>query len=275
MADAAKIPLIGLFTGAQTLSVPLRHWIINVRASYFDETREQVEGLWKTLGYKRIGVIYPDDAFGATVLEGVKTALKAHGAAPAAVASYQRQTSQVGSAIDTVRGADPEAVVVVGPANTVAPILKQAHAKGWKPLFVTVSFVGTDELITEAGADAEGMVITQVVPPYYLTEEKSVALYRRALGKYFPSEQPNFVSLEGFVDAMVMVEGLKRAGKDLTREGLIRAIESIHEHDLGLGPQLKLNYSAKEHKGFDHVIPTVVRGGRAVPFTDWATAAPK
>jgi ABC-type branched-subunit amino acid transport system substrate-binding protein len=163
----------------------------------------------------------------------------------------------------------------VGPANTVAPILKQAHTKGWKPLFLTVSFVGTDELISEAGQDAEGVVITQVVPPYYMTEFKSVALYRRALGKYFSSEQPNFVSLEGFVDAMVLVEGLKRAGKDLTREGLIHAIESIHDHDLGLGPQLKLNYSAKEHKGFDHVLPTVVRGGRAVPFTDWSTAAPK
>jgi branched-chain amino acid transport system substrate-binding protein len=275
LADSAKIPLVGLFTGAQTLYVPLRHWIVNVRASYFDETREQVNGLWKTLGYKKIGVIYPEDAFGTTVLEGVKAALKEHGAEPAIVASYERQTAQVGGAIDTVRAANPDAVVVVGPANTVAPILKQAHAKGWKPLFLTVSFVGTDELISEAGPDAEGVVITQVVPPYYMTEFKSVALYRRALGKYFPSEQPNFVSLEGFVDAMVMVEGLKRAGKDLTREGLIHAIESIHDHDLGLGPQLKLNYSAKEHKGFDHVLPTVVRGGRAVPFTDWATAAPK
>jgi branched-chain amino acid transport system substrate-binding protein len=275
MADSAKIPLVGLFTGAQTLYVPLRHWIVNVRASYFDETREQVDGLWKTLGYKKIGVIYPEDAFGTTVLEGVKAALKERGVEPAAVASYQRQTAQVGGAIDTVRAANPDAVVVVGPANTVAPILKQAHAKGWKPLFLTVSFVGTDELISEAGQDAEGVVITQVVPPYYMTEFKSVALYRRALGKYFSPEQPNFVSLEGFVDAMVLVEGLKRAGKDLTREGLIHAIESIHDHDLGLGPQLKLNYSAKEHKGFDHVLPTVVRGGRAVPFTDWSTAAPK
>jgi len=66
---------------------------------------------------------------------------------------------------------------------------------------------------------------------------------------------------------MVLVEGFKRAGKELTREGLIRGIESIHDEDLGLGPQLKLDYSAKDHKGFDHVIPTVVRGGRAVPFT--------
>src|SRR3989442_10515331 len=177
--------------------------------------------MWGTLGYKKIGVIYPEDAFGAAVLDGVKAALKAHSAEPVATAAYQRQTAQVGGAIDTVRAANPEAVVLVGPSNTVAPILKQSHAKGWKPLFLTVSFVGTDELIHEAGDDAEGMVITQVVPPYYLTDLKTVALYRRSLSKYAPSATPNFVSLEGFVDAMVMVEGLKRAGKDLTREGLI------------------------------------------------------
>jgi ABC-type branched-subunit amino acid transport system substrate-binding protein len=275
MAESSKVPLVGLFTGAQTLYAPLRHWVVNVRASYFDETREQMNGLWGTLGYKKIGVIYPDDPFGAAVLEGVKTGLKAHGAEPIAAASYPRQTSQVGGAIDTVRAANPDAVVVVGPANTVAPILKQAHAKGWKPLFLTVSFVGTDDLIQEAGSDAEGMVVTQVVPPYYLTEYKTVALYRRTLSKYYPSAQPNFVSLEGFVDAMVLVEGLKKAGKELTREGLIRGIESLHEVDMGLGPKLKLNYSAKEHKGFDSVIATVVRGSRAVPFTDWSTAAPK
>jgi branched-chain amino acid transport system substrate-binding protein len=275
MAESGKIPLVGLFTGAQTLYVPLRHWVVNVRASYFDETREQIDGLWGTLGYKKIGVIYPEDPFGATVLEGVKTALKGHGAEPVAAASYQRQTSQVGGAIDSVKAANPEAVVLVGPANTVAPILKQAHAKGWKPLFLTVSFVGTDDLIQEAGSDAESVVVTQVVPPYYLTEYKTVALYRRTLAKYYPSAQPNFVSLEGFVDAMVLVEGLKKARKELTREGLIRGIESLHEVDMGLGPKLTLNYSSKEHKGFDHVIPTVVRGGRAVPFTDWSTAAPK
>jgi branched-chain amino acid transport system substrate-binding protein len=275
MAESSKVPLVGLFTGAQTLYVPLRHWIVNVRASYFDETREQIDGIWSTLGYKKIGVIYPEDAFGTAVLEGVKAALKTHGAEPIGAASYQRQTAQVGGAIDTVRAAKPDAVVLVGPANTVAPILKQAHAKGWKPLFLTVSFVGTDDLISEAGADSDGTVITQVVPPYYLTDHKTVALYRRELTKYFPSAQPNFVSLEGFVDAMVLVEGLKRAGKELTREGLIRGIESIHELDLGLGPELKLNYSSKEHKGFNHVLPTVVRGGRAVPFTDWSTATPK
>jgi branched-chain amino acid transport system substrate-binding protein len=71
------------------------------------------------------------------------------------------------------------------------------------------------------------------------------------------------------------VEGLKRAGKELTREGLIHGLESIHEFDMGLGAQLKLDYGPKDHKGFDHVLPTVIRGGRAVPFTDWATVSAK
>ena len=275
LAESNKVPLIGLFTGAQTIYTPLRHWVMNVRASYGDETQEQIDGLWKTLRYHKIGVIYPDDAFGGAVLLGVQNALQKQSSAPLAAASYVRQTTQVGTAIDKVKAANPEAVVVVGPSNTVAPILKQAHEAGWKPLFVTVSFVGTDDLIQAAGSDAEGMVITQVVPPYYLTDLKTVALYRRTMQKYMPSVRPSFVGLEGFVDAMVMVEGLKKAGKEPTREGLIDAIESLHEVDLGLGPQLKLSYSAKNHKGFDHVIPTVVRGGRAVPFTDWSIVAAK
>jgi len=92
LAESHEIPLVGLFTGAQTLYSPLRRWVINVRASYFDETREQIEGLWNKLHYRRIGVIYPDDPFGSAVLQGVEAALKANGAAPAATASYVRQT---------------------------------------------------------------------------------------------------------------------------------------------------------------------------------------
>jgi ABC-type branched-subunit amino acid transport system substrate-binding protein len=271
MAEEAKIPIVGLFTGAQTLYAPLRRWIINVRASYGEETREQIEGLWTGLGYRKIAIICPNDAFGTTVLEGVKAALQSKGAEPVAVGTYVRQTTEAGVAIHTVRAKNPQAVVIVGPANTVGPIVKKVHSMGWKPQFVTVSFVGTDDLISEAGADAEGMVVTQVVPPYYLTDLKTVALYRKTFAKYEPGQEPGFVSLEGFVDAMVLVEGLKRAGKELSREGLIRGIESIHQMDVGLGQGLFLNYSARDHQGFDAVIPTVIRGGKAVPFTDWKT----
>ena len=84
---------------------------------------------------------------------------------------------------------------------------------------------------------------------------------------------PSFVSLEGFVDAMVLVEGLKRAGKDLTREKLITGIESIHEFNVGMGSKLVLDYSPTDHKGFDSVYPTVVRSGKPTLLTDWSALA--
>ncbi len=270
MAQEEKIPVVGLFTGAQMLYEPLKHEVINVRASYYDETREQVDKLWE-LNIRKIGVIYQDDPFGKAVLEGVKLALQKHGAAPVALGTFTRNTLDIDAGIREVMAAHPQAVVVVGPYAPAAAIVKQAHATGWKPQFLTVSFVGTEEFIKQAGGDAEGTIITQVMPPYDRTDYPTVALYRQCLAKYSPGEPPTFVSLEGFVDAMVVVEGLKRAGKDVTREKFISAIESIHAMNVGLGPRLILNYSATDHKGFDRVYPTIVKNGQPVLLTDWSS----
>jgi len=268
LAEANKIPLIGLFTGAQILYGPFHHYVLNVRASYFDETREQVDGLF-SIGMKKIAVIHPNDAFGTTVLDGVKAAMAKHQATPVATAEYQRNTLLVEKAIAVVKAANPDAVVLVGPYAPVAEIIRSAHARNWSPLFLTVSFVGTDEFIREAGKYAEGTVITQVLPPYYSPGLPTVALYSKAMHKYFSAAKPGFVSLEGFVDAMVIAEGLKRAGRDLTREGLINSLESIRDFDLGMGPKLTLSFSSTNHKGLANVYPTVVRNGVAVPLTDW------
>jgi branched-chain amino acid transport system substrate-binding protein len=270
MAQEAKIPVVGLFTGAQLLYEPLKHYVINVRASYYDETREQVDNLWDANLHK-VGVIYQNDAFGKTVLDGVTLALKKHNSTPAALGTFERNTVDVDAGLNQVMAVRPQAVVVVGPYAPVAAIVRKAHAAGWRPLFLTVSFVGTEEFIKEAGTDAEGTIITQVVPPYDHTDYPTVALYRKDLAKYYPSTPLSFVSFEGFVDAMVLVEGLKRAGEDLTREKFITAIESIHDMNFGLGSLLVLNYSNNDHKGFDRVYPTVVRNGQPVPLTDWST----
>jgi ABC-type branched-subunit amino acid transport system substrate-binding protein len=269
MAETEKIPVVGLFTGAQLLYEPLKHYIINVRASYFDETRDQVDNLWQARGIHKIGVIYQDDAFGAAVLEGVQNALARHQAKPVALGSFPRNTVEVEQGLKTVRAANPEAVVLVGPYAPVAAILKKAQAAGWKPLFLTVSFVGTEALIRMAGNDAEGVIITQVVPPYDRVDLPTIRLYRDALEKYMGGAPPSFVSLEGFVDAMIVTEGLRRAGKDLTRERFISGMESIHDQDVGLGPKFLVNYGPKRHKGFDSVYATIVRNGRAVTITDW------
>ena len=270
MAQDEKIPVVGLFTGAQMLYEPLKHYVINVRASYFDETREQVDKLWD-VNIRKIGVIYQDDAFGNTVLEGVKRALEKHNSAPVGLGTFARNTVDIDAGVRDVMAARPQAVVVVGPYSPVAAVVKKAHAAGWRPQFVTVSFVGTEEFIREAGPDAEGTIITQVVPPYDRTEYSTVALYRKNLEKYYPDTPPSFVSLEGFVDAMVLVEGLKRAGKDVTREKFITAVESIHEMNVGMGSKLILDYGPADHKGFDNVYPTVVKHGQPVLLTDWSS----
>ena len=269
MAQDEKIPVIGLFTGAQMLYEPLKHYIINVRASYYDETRTQVDKLWDA-NIRKIGVIYQDDAFGNTVLEGVKRALQKHNSAPVGLGTFARNTVDVQDGLKAVMAARPQAVVVVGPYAPVAAIVKKAHAEGWRPQFLTVSFVGTEEFIKEAGADSEGTIITQVVPPYDRTDYSTVELYRKYLTKYYPDTKPSFVSLEGFVDAMVLVEGLKRAGKDLDREKFITAIESIHSMNVGMGSKLLLDYGPTDHKGFDDVYPTVVKNGQPVLLTDWS-----
>ena len=269
LAQENKIPVVGLFTGAQMLYEPLKHEIINVRASYYDETHEQVDKLWEA-NIRKIAVIYQDDPFGKAVLDGVKLALQKHGATPAALGTFTRNSVDIAEGLKGVMAARPQAVVIAGPYAPAAAIVKQAHLDGWRPQFLTVSFVGTEEFIKEAGSDAEGTIITQVMPPYDRLEYPTVAKYRECLARYSPGEAPTFVSLEGFVDAMVLVEGLRRAGKDITRERFISGIESIHEMNAGLGPKLILNYSASDHKGFDNVYPTVVKNGQAVLLTDWS-----
>jgi branched-chain amino acid transport system substrate-binding protein len=269
MAEGEHMPVVGLFTGAQFLYEPVKHEILNLRASYNDETREQVDNLWKS-GAHRIGVIYQDDGFGKAILDGVKLALTKHNATPAATGSFARNTLDVGRGIEAVLAAKPDAVILAGPYAPAAEIVKQAHAQGWRPLFLAVSFVGTEAFISAAGKDAEGVVITQVVPTYSNSDLPTVKLYRECLAKYMSATQPSFVSLEAFVNAMVIVEGLKHAGKNPTREKFIEAIESMNDADIGLGPEAHLQFSPHHHMGLGRVYPTVVRGGKPEVFGEWA-----
>ena len=269
LAEGERMPVVGLFTGAQFLYEPVKHEIFNLRASYNDETREQVDNLWKS-GARRIGVIYQDDGFGKAILDGVKLALAKHNGAPAATGSFARNTLDVGQGIESVRGAKPDAVILAGPYAPAAEIVKQAHAQGWRPLFLTVSFVGTEAFIAAAGKESEGVVITQVVPPYGDSQLPTVKLYRECLAKYMSATQPSFVSLEAFVNAMVIADGLKLAGKNPTREKFIEAIESMNGADIGLGPEAHLEFSAHRHMGLGRIYPTVVRGGKPEVFGDWS-----
>src|SRR5215813_10246417 len=125
LAQEEKIPVVGLFTGAQLLYEPLKRYVINVRASYYDETREQVDKLWE-VNTRKIGVIYQDDPFGKAVLDGVKLALQKHGAAPTALGTFMRNTTDINDGLKQLMAARPQAVVIAGPYAAAAAIVKQA-----------------------------------------------------------------------------------------------------------------------------------------------------
>ncbi len=215
-------------------------------------------------------MIYQDDAFGKTVLDSATAALAKHKATPAAVGAYTRNALDVGSAIEAVHAAKPEVVILATTYAAAAEIVKRAHGQGWRPLFVSGSYIGTDAFITVAGKEAEGVVSMQIVPPYDATDLPAVRLYRECLEKYMSRTQPSPTSLEAFVNAMVIVEALKRAGKDPTREKFIAAIESMNGMDIGLGPEARLEFRAQHHKGLSRVYPTVVRNGKPEAFSNWA-----
>jgi len=271
MAELNKFPIVGFLSGSQFLFDPFKRYVIPVRGSYQDEVKGVVEHLWKDAGRRRFSVIYQNDALGSSVLDGARQALAAHGAAPLSVQSIPRDNKDaavLGAAVQTVKSADPQ-VVILGMSFGISPsVVHQAASLGWRPRFATCPR-GGDPYIKILGKEAEGTIFSQATPPPTRTDLKAVAMYNKLMKKHFPQSDPNLVGLEGFSYAMVLVEGLKRAGKDVSREKLIDAIEAMDDVDLGFGPGLNLHYSKTLHKGFKNVYYTVVKDGKAVDLTDW------
>jgi branched-chain amino acid transport system substrate-binding protein len=269
MAEAAHVPMVGEHSGGQFLYDKLRPNMFLLRASYAEEAKALIDGLWENLGARKIAVAYQNDAFGAAIMSGAKEALKSHGTVPVALASFPRNSTDLSEAVKIIREAKPDAVIMATVYGPLADFVQRSYAAGWKPLVCAVSAVGPEAYIKAAGKNAEGTVISQVVPLFTRDDLPTVVLYKKALKKYAPGEQPNSTSLEAFVDGMVIVEGLRRAGRDLTRSKFLQALETLHDFDLGLGPKFKLNYSATHHTGFDSVTFAVVRGGHLAAFADW------
>lgn len=269
LVEEAKVPLIGMFTGANGLREPFNRYVVNIRASYYQETKVAVEHLINDLGIKKIAVFYQYDAYGFDGLIGTELALKRYGLEPVARGSYIRGTLKVREGLEKIHESGAEAVVMIGTYSACARFIRLAEAEEYNPIFYTVSFVGAEELARRIGKGDSTVLMSQVVPPPSLEghEEGAAVQYVKLLNKYFPGEPTSFVGLEGFLNARILVEGLRRAGRDLTREGLIDAIESIR--DFKLGPGLSITYGKNDRQGMDEVYFTRLKGGHFVPFTDW------
>lgn len=274
MLEEARIPLLGVFTGANALREPFNKYIINIRASYYQETETAVEHLVRDLGIRRIAVFYQFDAYGFDGLIGTELALKRFGLEPVARGSYIRGTENVEEGLDKIRGSDAQAVVMVGTYGACARFIRLAVQDRFTPIFYNVSFVGAEELARRTSdlPDA-AVVMSQVVPqPSHEAANDSAMDYVRLLARYYPGETPSFVGLEGYLNARILVEGLERAGPALTREGFIRAIESITDYPLG--PGLTISFGPHDHQGLDRIYFTRLHNGRIEPLEDWKSLLP-
>jgi branched-chain amino acid transport system substrate-binding protein len=261
LVQEARLPLVGLFTGAQILRNPFQRYIINIRASYYQETGAVVDELVESLGLKKFAVFYQYDDYGFDGLTGTQIALKKYGLTPVATGSYRRGSIEVEQALEQILPSGAEAVIMIGTYDPCAKFIRLARSRGFHPIFHCLSFVGGDELAKKLGQEGEGVIITQVVPPPTETLLLDAAAeYTKLLAHYYPEDKPNYVGFEGYLNARVMVEGLKRAGPDLTRENFINAIESIENYSLGIANPL--NFNAQDHQGLEKVYFTQIRGGK-------------
>lgn len=268
IASAAQVPYIGAFTGAALLRGEDQRYVVNLRASYNQETEEMVERLTVDLGFRRIAILYQDDSYGQAGRSGVVQALDRRNMGLVAEGTYVRNTTAIKRALLDIRSESPQAVIIIGAYRAAAQFILWARKIGLRAVFVNISFVGSNALLTELGRDGDGVVVTQVVPFPRDTRLPVVARYQRAIRQIDSSAQVGFVSLEGYLAGRLVVEALRASteagGAAPTRDSFLRALEEAGPMDLD---GFEVEYGPQDNQGSDAVFLTVIREGRFVPVT--------
>ena len=285
--------VVGNFTGAQPQrEAPYVDHVFNVRASYRQEMAALVERFWG-LGARKFGVFYQIDAYGRSGADAAERALTPHGVRIAAEATYVRGAKfeeDMAPAVAVLRHAGCDVVLCTGAYQGCGAFVRAARDAGWNVPISNLSFVGSEAMLAllvklskSAGRDyTRALVNSQVMPSYDDLSLPGVAEYRALIDKHNPTlpeslrdrgylpQRYSFISLEGFVNAKVIVEALRRAGANPTRASLRQSLESLHSLDLGIGAPL--SFGPERHQGLDSVYFTRVEGDHWVPVTDWTAA---
>ena len=275
-----KMLFFGAFTGAGLLrNDPPDRYVFNYRASYAEETAAMVHYLVKVkrLRPEQIAVFAQQDAYGDSGFAGVAKAVRSLGGNDSTILrlNYQRNTVNVDAAVaqlkahNSTKGRTPiKAVIMVPTYRAAAKFIEKTHDLYPGMIYTSVSFVGStalaNELMLLGSKFATGVIVTQVVPA--LEGSSSLVLnYKAALAKYFPGEAPDYVSLEGYVMAKVLIAALKRNGPELDTEKLVQTLENLHDYDLGLGTLV--TFGRSEHQAVHKVWGTQLdANGRYQPI---------
>lgn len=253
--EEAGIALLAPYTGAQDLREPMNPYIFHIRASYTDETASMVEHL-NTIGVHRIAVMYQDDPFGKSGLTGAEAAMQKLGLKLVAKGGYDRtKPEEVDAAVAAIAPASPDAIIMVSVNRASAAFIKKMRAKGSKARLFSISVVNFKELLKNAGEDnARGIGISQVMPYPFNDIVPMVRDYQKLVGA---KAGYSYYGIEAYAMARVMVDALKRMGKDPSREKLMAALENT---SLDMGG-LKVTFSATNRQGSRFVELTVVGPG--------------
>lgn len=250
----ARVPFVGAFTGAELLRAPFNRYIFNVRAGYYAET-DAIVNLIAKLDMKRIAVFYQNDSYGKAGLAGVEKAMAARNMKVLTTGTVERNSVDVATAVKEIAGKDPQAVVMISAYKSCAAFIKAMRKANSNPQFMNVSFVGSKALAAELGEEGRGVAISQVVPFPWNVGVPIVKDYQRNLGGGNATADYGFGTLEGYIAARVFVEGLRRAGKEPTRESFITAMETLRDFDVG---GYYVTYTPSDHNGSKFVDLTVI-----------------
>ena len=260
VATESDVPYVGPFTGAAFLrDTVVSPTVVNLRASYNQETEEMVERLTTDLGIERIAVMYQDDSFGRAGYNGTMAALERRGMKLAGEGLYPRNTTAVKTGLLDLRRGNPEAVILVGAYRPIAALIAWARHIGMDWEFITISFVGSNALAEELGrldpAGGEGVFVTQVVPFPHDDTVPVVAAYHRALAEHDPTAVPGFVTLEGYLTGRLAIAALELCGRELSRDCFLSSLHRVEYIDLD---GFRLHYGGNDNQGSDTVFLTMI-----------------
>lgn len=237
---------------------PINPLLFNVRAKYQDEVKKGVEH-FTTIGTTKIGLLHVDDSFGKDGLAGFVSAMNDRSLIPAIITSFPRVKPDYAATADAIVKANPGALIIVSSSANTVEVIKAIRAKGSMVQIMTLSNNSSQSFVQDLGAAGNGVIVSQITPaPNSVTT---------GLGKEFMALAKasnitvSYAAMEGFVAAKVLVEGLKRAGRTLTRESFVRAMESMQKYDLG---GLMISYTTTDHTGSEFVEMTMISNGRFI-----------
>lgn len=254
MVIEAKLPFLMPVTGAMALRDPFNKYIFNLRASYDDETELIVKHL-TTLGLTKIAVAYQNDGYGKAGLSGIKQALSHRALETVAEALVERNSSDISGAVKTLLAAKPDVIIQVLVYNGAVPLIKEIKKAGYGGSLYALSFVGSAPLMEGLGPLAEGISVSQVMPSPWDMKQSVVREFAAAIKASGDKIAPNFSTIEGYISARLLTQGLSLAGAKLTRESFMAALETMNNKGIG---NFSINLSASSHSASKFVEMTML-----------------